>query len=522
MRGSEPLWRLFKLKYRKSTQPIDIPSKLRKQLACDLAPPLTNIINSCLSKYQYPQLWKHEWVIPVEKIPNPEKLKDLRKISLTSEFSLIFEGVIKDWLMEDISPNIDKAQYGNQKGTGTEHLMVKLMDKLLDLLDKNNKCSAVIASLVDWASAFDRQDPQLAIEKFIKMGVRASLIPVLASYLTNRKMKVRYNDKYSSTHRLPGGGPQGTLLGLIEYMVQSNDNADCVDEELRFKFVDDLSILELVMLSSLLAEYNFNQHVASDIGIDEHFVPSSSLKTQANLQSISEWTDTNLMKLNTDKTSYMIFSRSETEFATRLELKGQTLDRIEETKLVGVWITTWLDWEKNTREMCKRAYARITMLTKLKYVGVDTIDLIHIYILYIRSVVEYCSVVWHSTLTKQQNQNIENIQKLSLKIILGQEYSSYESALECTGLESLSQRRENRCLKFALQSLTHPIHRKMFPVNPQILNNQHATRNTEHFMVNKAKLESYKQSAIPYMQRMLNKYVQKQQTSKNVNDNHYI
>ena len=139
-----------------------------------------------------------------------------------------------------------------------------------------------------------------------------------------------------------------------------------MDEELRFKFVVDLSIHELVMLSSLLSEYNFNQHVASDIGIDEHFVPSSSLNPQASLQSISEWTDTNLKKLNTDKTSYMIFSRSQTEFATRLELKGQTLDRIEEIRLVGVWITTWLDWEKNTREMCKRAYARITMLTKLK------------------------------------------------------------------------------------------------------------------------------------------------------------
>ena len=164
----------------------------------------------------------------------------------------------------------------------------------------------------------------------------------------------------------------------------------------------------------------------------------------------------------------------------------------------------------------------MTMLTKLKYVGVDTPDLIHIYKLFIRSVLEYWSVVWHSTLTKKQNQDIENIQKLSLKIILAQEYSSYESALECTGLESLSQRRENRCLKFALQSLVHPIHSKMFPVNPQILQNPHATRNTEHFMVKKAKSESYKQSAIPYMQRMLNKYVQNQQSSKNVNDNHYI
>ena len=57
----------------------------------------------------------------------------------------------------------------------------------------------------------------------------------------------------------------------------------------------------------------------------------------------------------------MVFSRSETEFATRLSLNGKTIDRIEETKLVGVWLTTWLDWDKNCREMCKSAYARMTI-----------------------------------------------------------------------------------------------------------------------------------------------------------------
>ena len=59
--------------------------------------------------------------------------------------------------------------------------MVNLMDKLLRLLDNNNNSSAVIASLVDWVSAFDRQDPTLVIEKFIKLGVRPALIPVLVS-----------------------------------------------------------------------------------------------------------------------------------------------------------------------------------------------------------------------------------------------------------------------------------------------------------------------------------------------------
>ena len=155
---------------------------------------------------------------------------------------------MKDWIMEDISPNIDRAQFGNQKGTSTEHLIVCLMDKILKLLDNNNSCSAVIASLLDWASAFDRQDPTLAIQKFLKMGVRPALVPLLVSYLTDRQMQVRFNGTYSSTHNLPGGGPQGTLIGLIEYLVQSNDNADSLDPDMRYKYMDDLTVLELVML----------------------------------------------------------------------------------------------------------------------------------------------------------------------------------------------------------------------------------------------------------------------------------
>ena len=409
---------IFKLKNRRSTQPCDIPSKLRKLYCSELAIPMTNIINACLSQHYYPKPWKHEYVVPAEKIPHPVNVKDLRKISLTSEFSLVFERIIKEWLMHDISPNIDKSQYGNMKGSSTEHMIVSLMDKILQLLDKNSNKSAVIASLVDWSSAFDRQDSTLAIQKFIKLGVRPSLVPILASYLKDRQMQVKYNDTYSDTHILPGGGPQGSLVGLIEYFVQSNDNADCVEPDKRFKFVDDLSVLELVMLTSLLSEYNFKYHVASDVGIDELYVAPENLKSQGTLNKIASWTEENQMKLNEEKTNYMIFSRSQSEFATRLSVNGKTLDRVEAAKVVGVWLTTWLDWERNTSEICRKAYARVTMITKLKYVGVNIGDLINIYILYIRSVLEYCSVLWHFTLTVDQSQRLERVQGVSKKMDL--------------------------------------------------------------------------------------------------------
>jgi hypothetical protein len=136
-----------------------------------------------------------------------------------------------------------------------------------------------------------------------------------------------------------------------------------------------------------------------------------------------------MMQLNGQTTNYMVFSRSQTEVATRLTVNSKTIDRIEEVKLVGVWIDTWLDWEKNTRELCRKAYARMTMITKLKYAGVGKEDLLNIYTLYIRSLLEYCSVVWHSTLTAEQNNKLESVQKLCLKIILGPAYEGYESAL---------------------------------------------------------------------------------------------
>ena len=499
--------RLCRIKKTKSTLPIDIPDKLRQECAVHLAAPLSMIYNDCLNQSVYPALWKHEWVTPAPKVSNPQEISDLRKISCTSDYSKLFESFIKDWVMADIMSNIDIGQFGGQGGIGTEHMMVCFLDRILQLLDSNPDKSAVIATYLDWSSAFDRQDPTLAVQKFIQIGVRPSLIPLLISYLTDRKMQVKFNGELSKILTLIGGGPQGTLLGGTEYLVQSNDNADSVPKSDRFKFIDDLSIVELVCLAGLLSEYKFHSHIASDIAIDQLYLPPQSFKTQEHIDTISDWTRKNLMKLNVAKSKYMIFSRAKDNFTTRLQMNDENLERIQVTKLLGVWIQEDLSWSRNCKEICRKAYSRLSLITKLRYVGVGRDDLINIYILFIRSVAEYCSVIFHSSLTQQQSLKLEGIQKTCLKVILGEEYCDYETALEICGLESLEKRRKKRCLDFSLKCLKHPRNQRLFPSNSKVTT--HDLRSKESFIVNFARTSAYQNSTIPYCQRLLNQHFMK-------------
>ena len=75
----------------------------------------------------------------------------MRKISCTSDFSKIFEGFLKNWILEDVSENLDIGKFGGQTGLGTGHMIVCFIDRILHLLDKHPDKSAVIATSLDWS-----------------------------------------------------------------------------------------------------------------------------------------------------------------------------------------------------------------------------------------------------------------------------------------------------------------------------------------------------------------------------------
>ena len=92
---------------------------------------------------------------------------------------------------------------------------------------------------------------------------------------------------------------------------------------------------------------------------------------------------------------------------------------------------------------------------------------------------------------------LERVQKIACRIILKDQYLSYKNALKTLKLENLSQRRTKLCKKFALNSLKYAKSKEMFPLD--------RGRNKNKYKVNFARHSRLLNSAIPQMQRLLNK-----------------
>ena len=152
--------------------------------------------------------------------------------------------------------------------------------------------------------------------------------------------------------------------------------------------------------------------------------------------------------------------------------------------------------------ICKKAYSRMSLVTKLIKFGASVPDLVRIYIIFMRSVLEYCAVVWHSSLTVEQSEDIERVQKVVLWTILNNFDIDYADALKKVNLERLDKRREELSLKFALQCTKSDKNKDMFPENRS---SSHNIRREERYHVPMALTERYKNSAIPYMTNLLNK-----------------
>ena len=154
------------------------------------------------------------------------------------------------------------------------------------------------------------------------------------------------------------------------------------------------------------------------------------------------------MKLNSQKTKCEPYNNSKTkDFMPQLKLEEDSfLKVIYEIKLVGLVLTTDLQWTSHINYTVSRVNKVLWQLVRFKQLGAPRDKLRTLYILKIRSILMFGSVCYHSSLTLELSQKLEMQQKQSLAVILGTEYGSYSNALTLLNLPRLDKLRESASL----------------------------------------------------------------------------
>ena len=164
------------------------------------------------------------------------------------------------------------------------------------------------------------------------------------------------------------------------------------------------------------------------------------------LDSFKCWSDGNSLNLNP---ALQIKFNKGTPLNVDLKIGDEILPYVDKAKVPGLIIQNDLRWDAQIDDMHSKGNKRLFMLRSLKKFGFDREELIVVYKSYLRPILEYGDVVWHSGINNKQSKTLERIQKRACRTILGHNYSSYSGALSTCNLASLEERRVQHCIKFA-------------------------------------------------------------------------
>ena len=178
------------------------------------------------------------------------------------------------------------------------------------------------------------------------------------------------------------------------------------------------------------------------------------------------------------------------------------METMSETSLLGVIVSQDLKWNKNTSYICMKARRKLWVLRRLMQLHLTWVEMFDVYKKEVRSILEFAVPVWHSSITKKQSSEIEAIQKLSFRIILGPAYKSYHNACAIFETHTLEQRRLEICKRFVTKNLKSEDHCLFTKTenNPTHLRQ----RNRPIVVEQKCNTVTFQRSSLPFLSNLAN------------------
>ena len=309
---------IMAMKTKTSAGKDEISSEILKLGAPVLHRPLCYIINRSMVEGKFPEYWKEAITVPIfKKKGTKENMKNYRPVALLCVSGMILEAIVNEKLTIHLETNnlMGEYQYGYRSHRGTATATATMISKAKN---DSNKGRAVGMTAYDMSAAFDTVEKKTVCDKLSLMAVSKHTVKWVESYLENRTTRVKIGKEISDVIEENIGTPQGSRLSPLLFNVLMSDLDLYLTNGLICNFADDTSIC-----------------------VDGESLQEIQEKLQEDAKGMIEFTATNCVVLNTDKTAFIC--KGETGKAEITVGKDKVI-AARNTELLGMQVAADLEW----------------------------------------------------------------------------------------------------------------------------------------------------------------------------------
>jgi len=253
--------------------------------------------------------------------------------------------------------------------------------------------------LLDLSAAFDTVDHSILLS-FLKdhIGLSGAVLNILESYLQNRTQCISIDNILSEVSRLIFGVPQGSVLGPIIFCTYT------------------------IPLGAILRHHNMPYQIYAD---DTQLYCSSDLDSaaatlssiEACVRDIRSWMIRNKLKINDEKTEFLIISspRKCLHFEEELTIGQSCIAQCKSCRNLGVMFDQHVKMDVHINSICRSTHFHLRNIGAIRSVLTDAAaaQLIHALV---TSRLDYCNSMLYDVYDNQRKR-LQRIQNIACRIV---------------------------------------------------------------------------------------------------------